>query len=157
MAEQSAADVARGVEQVTDEVLQFLASCDDQQWAATVPGEEWPVGVVLHHIAEGFGLGQSWVLALSRGQAITMTGEDIDETNAAHAAACTADKDETAADLRRASAELVATLQSLDDGAWASTAPFGPAGGREVAVADMAAICIGHARGHLESARAALS
>ena len=52
---------------------------------AAVPGEDWPVGVVLHHIAEGHGQASRWLQAMSSGEGVPETAEDIDRANAAHA------------------------------------------------------------------------
>ena len=38
---------------VNAEAVAFARSCPVAAWQAPVPGEEWTVGVVLHHIAEG--------------------------------------------------------------------------------------------------------
>ena len=79
-------------------------------------GEDWPVGVVLHHIAEGHGQASRWLQAMSNGEAVPDTAEDIDRANAAHAVrAESVDPVETVALLEIRGRELEALLRRLDD------------------------------------------
>ena len=48
-------------------------------------GEDWPVGVVIHHIAEGHGHGCEWLSAMAAGTASPTPASDIDGRNAEHA------------------------------------------------------------------------
>ncbi len=67
------------------EAIAFARRCGAEEWSAAVPGENWSVGVVLHHIAEGHGQTARWLRAMSRGQGVPDTAADIDRANAAHA------------------------------------------------------------------------
>ena len=67
------------------DAIAFGRSCSEEEWRAVVPGEDWSVGVVLHHIAEGHGQTSRWLQAMSSGRGVTETAEDIDRANAAHA------------------------------------------------------------------------
>ncbi len=139
------------------EVVVFARSCSDAEWALMVPGEEWPIGVVMHHIAEGHEHGLVWLSRLARGDAVTDSAAGIDQDNAAHAArAATAGRDETIALLEANAAPLESALRALSDEELDRTAPFGPAGGRELPTAALAAVAARHAREHLAHARAAL-
>ena len=139
------------------EVLVFARSCSGAEWALMVPGEEWPIGVVMHHIAEGHEHGLVWLTRMARGEAVTDSAEGIDQDNAAHAArAATAGQDETIALLEANAAPLERALRALSDEELDRTAPFGPAGGRELPTVALAAVAARHAREHLAHARAAL-
>ncbi len=65
--------------------LAFAQACDEREWALSVPGEGWPVGVVLHHIAEGHAHGARWLQDMARGEGVTETAADVDRVNAVHA------------------------------------------------------------------------
>ncbi len=140
-----------------NEVMAFARSCSDAEWAVIVPGEEWAIGVVMHHIAEGHEHGLVWLSRMARGDAVTDSAAGIDQDNAAHAArAATAGRDETIALLEATAAPLESALRALSDEELDRTAPFGPAGGRELPTAALAAVAARHAREHLAHARAAL-
>ncbi len=94
------------------EVVVFARSCSGAEWALMVPGEEWPIGVVMHHIAEGHEHGLVWLTRMARGEAVTDSAEGIDQDNAAHAArAATAGQDETIALLEANAAPLERALR----------------------------------------------
>jgi hypothetical protein len=139
------------------EAIAFARGCSGDEWDTAVPGEDWSVGVVLHHIAEGHGQASRWLQAMSRGEGVTDTAQDIDRANAAHAVRAQAvGPDETIVLLEVRGAELEALLRRLDDEQLDRTAPFGPAGGRIFASADLAPVAAGHTREHLGHARSAL-
>src|ERR1700683_3611085 len=85
MASERAAALADDFAAAHAEALTFARSCSEVAWARPVPGEEWPVGVVLHHIAEGHQNSLRWLEAMARGDGVTDTAEEIDQTNAVHA------------------------------------------------------------------------
>jgi hypothetical protein len=139
------------------EVVEFARSCSDAEWVLVVPGEQWPVGVVVHHIAEGHEHGVNWLSQMAHGQAITDTAEGIDQDNAAHATrAARAGRDETVALLEANAVTLERALRALSDEELDRTASFGPAGGRELPTVALAAVAARHAREHLAHARAAV-
>jgi hypothetical protein len=139
------------------DVVDFARSCTDAEWRLVVPGEQWTVGVVMHHIAEGHEHGLQWLSRMARGQAVEDTAEGIDQDNAEHAArAATAGRDETVVLLEANAAPLERALRSLSDEDLDRTAPFGPAGGRELPTVALAAVAARHAREHLAHARAAV-
>jgi hypothetical protein len=142
---------------VNDEAVTFARSCTDEQWAIVVPGEEWTVGVVLHHIAEGHSNVMRWLHAMARGEAVTDTVEIIDETNVEHAGrAAAAGQEETAELLTTNGTHLETMLRNLSDVELDRTAPFGPAGGRTMPTEALAEVTARHVRGHLDHARAAV-
>jgi hypothetical protein len=140
------------------EAIAFARSCRADEWATTVPGENWSVGVVLHHIAEGHGQATRWLRAMSSGQGVPESAADIDRANAAHAVeAGSIGAVETLALLEARGAELETVLRQLDDAQLDRTAPFGPAGGQVFPTAELAPVAARHTREHLAHARAAVS
>jgi hypothetical protein len=140
------------------EVIAFAGSCSDAQWRTVVPGEDWPVGVVMHHIAEGHANALAWLTAMAHGDAVTDSGEDIDRRNVDHAARSDGiGIAETVALLGQNGALTEAALRRLTDEQLDRTAPFGPAGGRPFPTEQMAAVTAQHALGHLAHAREALA
>jgi hypothetical protein len=153
----------RGAEMADDfgaanaDAVAFARGCSEDEWAAAVPGEDWSVGVVLHHIAEGHGQTVRWLRAMSSGHGVPDTAEDIDRANAAHAVrAASVGPAETVALLEERGAELEALLRQLDDEELDRSAPFGPAGGHVFASAELAPVAARHTREHLAHARSAV-
>jgi hypothetical protein len=139
------------------EAIAFARGCSPDEWQAAVPGEDWPVGIVLHHIAEGHGQASRWLQSMSGGEGVPETAEDIDRANAAHAVrAKSVSPGETIALLEIRGAELEALLRRLNDQQLDRSASFGPAGGQVFACADLAPVTARHTREHLAHARSAL-
>lgn len=46
-----AADLAARFRTLNDELIAFVESCPDENWRKVCPGEQWPVGVVVRHVA----------------------------------------------------------------------------------------------------------
>jgi DinB family protein len=158
MANERAVALADAFAAANGEAVGFARRCSDGDWAVRVPGEEWTVGVVLHHVAEGHAQGTRWIRAMASGEGVPETAEEIDRANAAHAAAAaTATPAETVALLEEYGARLEAALRDLTDEELDRRAPFGPAGGQSFATADLAPVMARHAREHVAHARAAAS
>ncbi len=139
------------------EVVTFACSCDEHAWVLTVPGEEWAVGVVVHHIAEGHANGLRWLEAMARGDGVSDTAEGIDEANAQHARrAGDVTQAETVALLEENGRRLEALLRSLSDEELDRVAPFGPAGGQALPTGALAAVAARHAREHMTHAEEAV-
>jgi DinB family protein len=157
MPSERATELADEFAAVNAEIVTFAASCTEAQWQTMVPGEEWPVGVVLHHIAEGHAQGLRWLETMARGEAVTDTQDDIDGRNMEHARRSADIGQAETVQLLEANGALVeAALRRLDDGDLARMAPFGPAGGRSFPVGDFAAVTYQHGSGHFAHAKAAL-
>jgi hypothetical protein len=157
MPSERAAALAADFAAANQDVVEFARSCSDAEWVLVVPGEQWPVGVVVHHIAEGHEHGLQWLTQMAHGEPVTDSAEGIDQDNAAHARrAASADRDETVALLEANAMPLERALRSLSDEELDRTAPFGPAGGRELPTVALAAVAARHAREHLAHARAAV-
>jgi hypothetical protein len=111
---------------------------------------------VLHHIAEGHANSVRWLHGMACGDGVAESAEDIDRANAVHAVrSMDAGRAETVALLESNGALMESTLRGLGDEELDRTAPFGPAGGRELATVDLAAVAARHTREHLAHAVAA--
>jgi hypothetical protein len=139
------------------EAIAFARSCSEAQWQSVVPGEEWTVGVVVHHIAEGHADVLGWLEAMVQGQAVTETIDDIDGQNVEHAERTSSIGIAETVDLLQANGDRIeAFLRGLTAEQLAQTAPFGPAGGRPLPVSDMAEVPTSHMVDHLAHARRAV-
>ena len=153
MGSERAAALAEDFAAANADALSFARSCRAEEWAVTVPGEGWSVGVVLHHIAESHADGVRWLRGMACGAGVAESAEDIDRANVAHAVRAEAvGPDQTVALLEANGALMEATLRGLGDEELARRAPFGPAGGRELATEDLAVVPARHTREHLAHA-----
>jgi hypothetical protein len=158
MATERSGGIADDFAAANSEVVAFVRSCSDGEWLVTVPGEDWTVGVVLHHIAEGHGQGLRWLDSMVRGEGVSDTADEIDRVNAAHAVRAEGiGPAETLALLEANGARLEAALRALTDQDLDRSARFGPAGGRELPTSDLARVTARHAREHLAHARGAVT
>ena len=156
MVSERAAALADDFAAANAEAAAFARSCPTEAWARPVPGEEWTVGVTLHHIAESYAQSRRWVAAMAGGEGVTETADMIDQANAAHAErAGSATPAETVALLEESGALLEAELRACSADELDRRAPFGPAGGMMFPTADLAAVPARHTREHLAHARAA--
>jgi hypothetical protein len=157
MASERGAALAADFAAANAEAIAFVEHCNEDEWRVAVPEEGWSVGVVLHHIAEGYGQATRWLQAMRSGRGVTETAADIDRANAAHAVrAGSVDPVETIALLEMRGAELETLLRQLSDEQLDRTAAFGPAGGQVLPCAELAPVAASHTREHLAHARDAL-
>jgi len=158
MASERATVLADDFAAANADALAFALGCTEGEWALNVPGEGWSIGVVLHHIAEGHAHGARWLEGMARGEGVAETAEDIDRVNAAHAVRAEAvGRAETMALLEVNGNLLEEALRGLSDEDLDRTAPFGPAGGRQLPTGDLAAVAARHTREHLAHARDAVA
>jgi hypothetical protein len=156
MVSERAATMADDFATANGEAVAFARTCNADAWKVSVPGEEWTVGVVLHHIAESYGTSAHWLAGMACGEGVPETAEEIDRANAVHAVeAASATPAATVALLMEGGARLEALLRALSDEELDRSAPFGPAGGRAFPTVDLAAVPAQHTREHLDHARAA--
>ena len=150
-------EYAAVLEQANEEAIAFATSCSADEWRAIVPGDNWPVCVVVHHVAEGFDLVSGWIDCAVTGRPIEDTAEGIDAANVDHAEKFGAvEVSEVVELLRRNGASAVAKLGRLNEADLAKTTPFGPAGGQPFSVEQLCGAAAGHVRSHLGRAREAL-
>ena len=158
MAGERAKELADDFAAANEDALAFARRCTEREWTLSVPGEGWSVGVLLHHIAEGHAHGTRWLQGMARGEGVAETAEDIDRVNAAHAVRAEAvGPAETMALLEVNGDLLEEALRGLSDEDLDRTAPFGPAGGRQLPTGDLAVVGARHTREHLAHARDAVA
>ena len=149
--------VAQRAQEIIDaneELVAFVQSCSDAQWASVCEGETWPVGVVAYHVAAGHRVVSEWIGQLLAG-GVALTRDELDAANAAMAAERAGVSREEVVELSRRNVQiLAATLRALSEDDLRVRAPFGPAGAMVVPVDDIAG-GRGHLDGHLASMRAA--
>jgi len=151
------ADYADQLERANADAIAFAEACSDEEWGTVVPGENWPVGVVLHHVALGHGLTAGWVDCALAGTAIEGSAEEIDTANARHAEEFAGVGVAETVDLLRANgAAAVAKLRSLDATDLALTTSFGPAGGQPLSIDQYCNAAVRHPEVHLGHAKAAV-
>ena len=120
-------------------------------------GDDWPVGVVIHHIAEGFTLVSRWIDCALGGRAIEDTAKGIDSANRRHAEDfATVGVVETVELLNANGTVAVAKIRGLDEPDLEKTAAFGPAGGKAMSVEQFCIVATEHVRSHLGRALSSL-
>jgi DinB superfamily len=151
-------DYATEFERVNEEVITFVRSCSDDQWRTNVPGENWPVGVVMHHVAAGHQQVGSWIESARDGRDIAITGDAIDSANARHAEEqVEVTASETVELLGSNGAALAALLRSLDEDEMQRKVRFAPAGGALRSTEQLCGAASGHPLSHLAHAKEALT
>ena len=63
MVSERATMLAEDFARANAEAVAFVRTCSPDAWVRTVPGEDWTVGVVLHHIAESHANSRRWLAA----------------------------------------------------------------------------------------------
>jgi hypothetical protein len=157
MSSERATALAVEFEQTNDAVIVFAQSCSETQWKAVVPGEDWPVGVVIHHIAEGHEGMARWLRLMTSGEGVAESNDDLDERNASHARrSADATIIDTTELLRKSGGQFESLIRGLSDEDLDRTAPFGPAGGQSLLVVALVSAAGRHAQDHLAHAKEAL-
>jgi hypothetical protein len=151
-------DHADALTAANDDLISFAGTCSPEQWATLVPGENWSVGVLVHHCALGHEAGTSWIRQMVETGNVPGTPEELDAKNAEHAAQFAGiGIAETVALLQDNGAPAVAYLRTLSDEELDREAVFGPAGGGTFTVERFASVLARHPLGHLGHAREALA
>jgi hypothetical protein len=151
------ADYADQLERANAEAIAFAQECTDEEWRAVVPDEEWPVCVLIHHVAVSHPMLSGWVDSALAGEPIDSGIEVINQANAEHAVEfAKVGVAETVELLRQNGAAAVARLRRLEESDLAVTTPFGPAGGQPFSVEQFCKAAIGHPLGHVGHAKEAL-
>jgi DinB superfamily len=153
----TSSEYAAELERANEDAIAFATSCSPEEWAAVVPGEDWSVGVVVHHVAEGYDLVSRWIDCALGGRPIEDTGEGIDAANLRHAQDFAGvGVDECVELLRNRGAAAVAKLHRLGESDLEKTTAFGPAGGQPFSVEQFCLAAAGHVHSHLGRARSAV-
>lgn len=138
------------------EFVAFVATCTDDDWGRVCAAEGWPVGVVAHHIAWGHAVAAGWIRTIRSGKDVPGSPQTHDAGNEAKAAEMAGvSRDEVIRIADRNLNELTALLRSLTEEDLEKSATFGPAGGVNMSVDNLAG-ARGHLDRHLRSIRAAV-
>lgn len=81
-----AADLAERFNAFNDEVIRFVEKCPEDDWGKICPGERWPVGVVVRHLAASHYGALGLAKLMVAGEKLPdLTHDVIDQMNAKHA------------------------------------------------------------------------
>ena len=109
--------LAKQFETKAQDATAAIEKLSDQDWKKVTAAEKWPVGVVVHHVAEGHAGIANIVKAVAAAQSLpNFTMGMLDEMNAKHAkdfASCT--KAETLALHKKNAAAAAAVVRGLND------------------------------------------
>jgi hypothetical protein len=147
---------AEQIVEANDELVAFIETCSDQDWARMCAVEAWPVSVVAHHVAWGHEVAVGWIRTIRSGNDVPGSPElhnAGNETKAASVAGIS--RDEVIALAKENVDAYADLLRTLTDEDLAKSAAFGPAGGMPMSV-DRLAGARRHLDGHLGSMRAAV-
>jgi hypothetical protein len=151
----SASDLADEYDAVMAEVIAVAGACSQADWTTSCRNEQWSVGVVFDHIAEGNPQWVRWVQEFLNGRPVEMTLETLTQRNAEQARRAAArPRDETVADLKAGSARTSEFLRSLTDEQLELTQEFAWAGTQSVGW--VAGGAVRHPKGHLKNIKEAL-
>lgn len=155
MGQQSQALLER-FEQANKEFIGAVERCSEDVWRKVTDAEGWPVGVAVHHVAQGWGRAAARVEAIANGKPAPQFGSGtLDERNAAHAQQFANVTKEETLPLLRSNAEAAANvLRNLDDAGLdrVDTTSNPPRSAREWAEITL----IGHPQSHMESIKTVL-
>lgn len=137
------------------QVIAAAGGCSDEEWGRQCQNEQRPVGVMFDHLAAGNTLALEWIDTFLAGRPVTMTRDENDANNAAHAErALGRPRHETMAALRDTTHQLDARLRGLEADQLRSRQSFSAAGEQDLEW--VAGVAMRHPRVHLESIRTAL-
>lgn len=158
MGEQANA-LAERFEAVNREVIALVEGLTGPQWQQICPGENWSIGVALHHIAVSYTGIADWVVRLAQQKPIRTSHDQINDINGQHAAGVEDyTREITLALLEANGAAAGQVVRQLEDAQLDNSAPFLPAGeGKSRSCRQIIEhVLIGHPVGHLKSIRQAL-
>lgn len=153
-----ATEIANRFEQINEDLIAAVETCSDADWQRRCEGEEWPVGVTAHHVAQSYPNFTGFIKNITSGTDLpTVTQEDLNNYNAKHATeAASSTRAETLKLLNRDGKVAADTIRSLTDEQLERTAPFSLAGGNDVSAAQVTEFLIGHPTDHLASIKTTL-
>ena len=151
--------LAAEVEEITGDLQHLVQGSSEGQWQRTTGSEQWPVGVVAHHMTEVAEFFTQVIAAAADGRPsdAALPADDIDQNNARHAAEfATVGSAEVLDAMHRRFPPLVAQIRQLDDSRLDLAA--GEFGGYRLTIGQVVELgVIGHFREHLASVRAAMA
>jgi hypothetical protein len=151
--------LAKQFEAKVQEATSVLDKISDADWKRVTKGEQWPVGVTAHHLAQSHAGIAGLIKSLASGQhTASISMDDINAGNAKHAHDfANVGKAETVALHKKNAAEAAAVVRSLDDAALARSAPALKGMPPMTTEQAVVGILIGHLEGHLDSIKKTVS
>ena len=150
-------DLAERFKALNDEMIAFVEACPDEKWRKACPGEGWPVGVVIRHVAASHFGALGLVKMIVAGEKLPdLTGDAIDRMNLKHADKhrdCT--RDEVLKSLREIGGSAVGYLAELGDADLDRIGHIAVAGGDLTVEQIIENIILLSAGEHLDHAKAA--
>jgi hypothetical protein len=152
-----AANLAGRFKALNDELIGFVERCPDEDWSKVCPGEQWPVGVVVRHIAASHIGAIGLAKMLVAGEKLPeLTAGAIDQLNSKHAEKhlrCT--RDEVLKIVREHGVSAADFVAGLRDADLDRTGPIAVAGGDMTVEQIVEHIILRSAGEHLDHAKAA--
>ena len=104
-----AEDLAQRIEQGAQSLASFAESLSDQEWKTVIPADGRPVGVVVHHVANMYGVEIDLAKKIAEGEGVRgVTWSAVAELNAKHAGEKATVGKKEAVDLLRRNAKIAA-------------------------------------------------
>ena len=158
MASQQARELADSIEAINLELIQLVRGCSEEQWRTDCndEGDNRTVAVIAHHVGHGHVNTREWLETALTGGEVSLTTDDMNAENAAHAATYhDVEREETIQLLVENGDRLCARVAELTEEELAQKA-FHRREGRELNVAAIAELGQRHVAGHLATIRKAL-
>jgi hypothetical protein len=154
-----AAALAAEVEEITGELLDLVRISDGAGWQRSTASEQWPIGVVAHHVSEVAEFFTQVIASAADGTPVgtAFSAEEIEQNNARHAAEfATVEPAEVLRALQERIPPLVTQIRQLHDDQLAYAA--GEFAGYSLTIGQVLELgVIAHFREHVASIRAALA
>jgi hypothetical protein len=140
-------------------VLDVTGDVTEAEWQLNSVAENWPLGLLAAHIAQGFNNVAGWIQMVVDGQPLTVTIDEIDAANHAAEAAYTPISHAEFVPLWQEKIDRLTTLiAGLSDEQLEMASTMALVGGRQVTPAFLVErVLVNHTRGHLESFRLTLA
>jgi hypothetical protein len=138
-----ATELARAVVAARARLIDFIGRCSEEQWVSCPLGADdpRPVGVIIDHVADAYEYLGSFVTQITRGEAVEVSSDIVDELNARHAVASAPTRESALAHLERSGDAFVARIEPLG-------APQLSSGAGRVTITRFAEIAALHADTH---------
>ena len=106
-------------------VLDVTGDVTEAEWQLNSVSENWPLGLLLSHIGNGYNNVAGWIQKVLDGQPLTVTADEIDEANHEAAEAYTPQSGpELLALLKTKMDNLTKLVEGLSDAQMAQAAPM---------------------------------
>ena len=156
--DQPAEEAAASFEAGAADLRTFVLACSDADWDAIVPVEARTVRVMAYHCARGTRLVWEWLEPMRLGLSVPGEAGEIDAYNAREMDLHDrATRDEVVEILDLEVPRTAALLRTLTAAEMRIKAPFGPGGGSEMELAQVARVGGSHFEVHLGHIREALA